>query len=105
MLYIKTIHLLDELEIQLKLVDLWSEQAPSEQALASTVPFACDQMSFSCWLQFIFLPRMRMLISAKQPLPNRIALSPMAEQVWQGHSDMQGVMLTINQLDTLLNDA
>lgn len=104
MLYIKTTQLLDELEAGLKSVDLWSEQAPSEQALASSVPFACDQMSFPNWLQFIFLARMRMLIHSRQPLPNSIGLTPMAEQVWQGE-DMRGLIVILKQLDTLLNDA
>ncbi len=104
MLYSKTSQLLDELEAQLKRFNLWSAQSPSAQAMASTVPFACDHMSFDAWLQFIFLPRMRALIKTNQPLPSKMALLPMAEQVWPITEERLALMKTIKQLDELLHD-
>lgn len=103
MLYSKTSSLLDELETQLKHANAWSEEPPSEQAMASIAPFACDQMSFDAWLQFIFLPKMRHLIKTHQPLPSSMALLPMAEQVWSSSHERLALMLIIKQLDELFN--
>lgn len=71
--------LLVDLERHLIGLDLWSQTTPSDEAMASEAPFACDTMPFEQWLQFIFLPRMHILVEKEQPLPSSIAIAPMAE--------------------------
>jgi hypothetical protein len=44
------------IEQELKVQGWWSADTPSDEMLASTVPFAVDSMSFEQWLQWIFLP-------------------------------------------------
>jgi uncharacterized protein YqcC (DUF446 family) len=65
---------------ELHVMGLWQEQNPAPEALASVEPFAVDQLSFSQWLQFIFLPRMEQLIEAQAPLPQNCSIAPMAEE-------------------------
>lgn len=60
----------------------WADEPPSDEALASTVPFAVDSMSFEQWLQWIFLPRMKIIIELGQPLPNASGILVMAETVF-----------------------
>ncbi|MNI86343.1 hypothetical protein D3C73_1434340 [compost metagenome] len=60
----------------------WADEPPSDEALASTVPFAVDSMSFEQWLQWIFLPRMKIIIELGQPLPNASSILVMAETVF-----------------------
>ena len=50
--------LLMAIEAQLRQLNLWEEEAPTAEALASSEPFAIDTLSFTQWLQFIFLPTM-----------------------------------------------
>lgn len=75
--------LLCELEEVLNAADLWSCDQPSPAALASQQPFACDTLTFEQWLQFIFLPRLTVLLKSGETVPT-MALLPMAEETWQG---------------------
>lgn len=70
------------IERELQVQGWWSDASPSKQALASTVPFAVDTLSFEQWLQWIFLPRMRLIIERGQPLPNASGILVMAETVF-----------------------
>lgn len=95
--------LLEELQLKLLDANLWSEYPPSEQAMSSDAPFACDTMSFENWLQFIFVPKMQLLIINNQRLPCNIALLPMAEQMWQRSPEVQRVLEIIGKLDEVLS--
>ena len=104
MLYQKTQQQLLLIEHELKRIGCWSDTEPSPQALMSTMPFACDLMPLEQWLQFIFIPKMQQLIIAKQPLPNKISIAPMAEHVWSSAMDKALLIKQINELDILLNE-
>ncbi|PRO73011.1 pseudouridine synthase [Alteromonas alba] len=75
--------LLFELEEILKAAGLWSAVTPSQEALASQQPFACDTLAFEQWLQFIFIPRLQALLKTNT-LPPPMQIQPMAEVIWQG---------------------
>jgi len=60
----------------------WQDEPPSDEALESTVPFAVDTMNFEQWLQWIFLPRMKIIIELGHPLPNASGILVMAESVF-----------------------
>lgn len=96
--------LLQRLAEALREAELWSAQAPSEQAMSSTAPFACDSMAFEQWLQFIFLPRMQALIDGAQPLPRNFAIAPMGEETLDQVRAVS-VMKVLVAIDTLMSDA
>lgn len=104
MLYSQTQIKLAQIIHELQGVGLWSANAPSDKAMASTAPFACDLMPFEQWLQFIFIPRMQALIDAGQPLPRQIAIVPMAEHVWSEQATLAPLIGVLNELDILLNE-
>jgi len=79
-MYPQTALLLNQIEAELRQLELWSAVPPDSAALASTLPFCCDTLSFAQWLQFVFLPRMRALVEGQLPLPANSAISVMAEQ-------------------------
>ena len=87
--------LLEQLSITLNQLGLWSDMPPKPEALLSTQPFAIDTLRFDQWLQFIFLPKMEMLIESGQPLPNKIALLPMAEQVYLAQTQEYSALLDV----------
>ncbi|KDN97266.2 MULTISPECIES: YqcC family protein [Pseudomonas] len=70
------------IEHELRLQGWWSDEPPSAQALASTVPFAVDSMNFDQWLQWIFLPKMKVILEKGLPLPNASGILVMAETVY-----------------------
>lgn len=72
--------LLVQIEVQLKLLQLWQLDHPSVEALASREPFCCDTLKFEQWLQFVLIPRMGALIAGDHALPTAIAVAPMAEE-------------------------
>ena len=67
---------------------LWQEQSPSAEALASTEPFAVDQLAFNQWLQFIFVPRFNHLVASQSPLPDSCSIAPMAEEFFKGQKNL-----------------
>ncbi len=60
----------------------WDNEPPTIEALASTVPFAVDTLSFEQWLQWIFLPRMKEILEKGLALPNASGILVMAETVY-----------------------
>lgn len=70
------------IERELRVQGWWSDEVPSAEALASTVPFAVDSMSFEQWLQWIFLPRMKEILERGLALPNASGILVMAETVY-----------------------
>ncbi|QCI10701.1 YqcC family protein [Pseudomonas putida] len=70
------------IERELQVQGWWSAEAPNAEALASTVPFAVDSMAFEQWLQWIFLPRMKLILEHGHPLPNASGILVMAETVF-----------------------
>ena len=86
-------------------MQLWDQQAPSAQALASTEPFAIDRLSFNQWLQFIFLPRMAGIAEAASALPENCSVAPMAEEFCKAEQ-VDGVSLIrhLAAIDALISD-
>jgi uncharacterized protein YqcC (DUF446 family) len=95
--------LLVQLEQDLKQLQLWSEQAPSNDQLNSVQPFAVDTLAFEQWLQFIFIPKMTMLVNSQSQLPTSMAIHPMAEESFnQQNESFNALLTTIKQIDQLI---
>jgi|TARA_B110001469_G_scaffold51019_1_gene49583 uncharacterized protein YqcC (DUF446 family) len=91
------------LQLELQTLGLWSDVAPSENALLSTEPFCCDLMSFAEWLQWIFIPRLNYLAEKKAQLPRKSGIYPMAEVAFKDlQSNIKGLLGSIQRMDTLL---
>lgn len=91
------------LEQTLRQLALWSNVAPSAEALASTAPFCVDTLSFEAWLQWVFLPRMQQILEADLPLPQASALKPMAEIRYADELQrVRPLLLSLARLDDLI---
>lgn len=96
--------ILSELEAALQAENLWSEQPPTADALASTAPFCCDTMPLEHWLQFVLLPKMRALLATGVPLPQQCAISPLAEHVYADNlSAVTALLAAIKRLEQCLH--
>lgn len=83
----------------------WSSELMSAEALNSKQPFCLDTMSFSQWLQFMFIPNIKMLVDMKQALPKLVkgqGLEPMANEVYKNTEADQSILIIIRQIDRLL---
>lgn len=72
------------IEIELRRLSLWSDQPPPADALQSAQPFCIDTLELVEWLQFVFLPKMKVLVEQGQSLPTVSGMAPMAEEYFQG---------------------
>ena len=98
--------LLDALARELQTEQLWDAQPPSEQALASTVPFMFDTLRIEQWLQWVFVPRVHALLDAGAPLPGNCSIHPLAEHQWSSR-DKQALpkkaLSPLEQIDTRMS--
>lgn len=73
---------LNQLTEALRAASLWSTTPPSEEAMASTMPFMYDTLKLEEWLQWVFIPRLHALIDGAQALPTSCSVQPLAEHEW-----------------------
>jgi len=99
--YIST--LLSDLAFELKSLNLWQTLQPSAAELSSSTPFCFDTLTFEQWLQFIFIPKLMVMINQQQALPTKISLTPMAEEAFK-HLSMSAKPLidVIKRIDKTL---
>lgn len=76
----KMADLLLELERELRVLQLWSEEIPSVEQMQSTVPFAADRLALEHWLQWIFIPTIKKIIESDGTLPGECGVHPYAEE-------------------------
>ena len=103
--HIRIASLLIDIEAELRRLQQWQHEAPTPEALASTEPFCVDTLTFAQWLQFIFLPRMRELIDARQVLPEQCNITAMAEVVWADETRAITVINALRQFDETINNS
>ncbi|MCF2948355.1 YqcC family protein [Paraglaciecola aquimarina] len=94
---------LEKLTENLQNTGLWSDKQPSQEAMASVVPFAVDTMPLENWLQFIFIPNMRELIKNKLPLPSKLKILPIAELSFVHVANKQFLLTNIRNIDELFD--
>ncbi|PKF51507.1 YqcC family protein [Enterovibrio nigricans] len=79
----------------------WQNQAPSDDKLASSEPFAINTLSCTEWLQWIFIPKMQFLVDHQFPLPESFSISPYVQEALKGskgHVDITDVTVDIDAL-------
>ncbi|MDO6424557.1 YqcC family protein [Saccharophagus degradans] len=98
--------LLMDLEMHLRSASLWQTHSPSQAALASTQPFCVDTLEFQQWLQFVFIPRLRVLAETGQPLPLQCNVAPMVNDgdVFTGVNARAEIVQTLEQIDALISN-
>ncbi|MGA4319446.1 YqcC family protein [Ectopseudomonas hydrolytica] len=94
------------IERELRVLGWWQEQAPSAEALASQEPFCVDTLTFEQWLQWMFLPRMKLLLETGAQLPSVSGIQAMAEMVYREQPGLARRLLELlGEFDRLLTRA
>ncbi|MCC5856277.1 MAG: YqcC family protein [Idiomarina sp.] len=102
----KTAQILVQLRNELIAHELWESTPPAPEALQSNQPFAVDTLDFHQWLQFIMIPELEHRIAHGIALPSKIAVSPMAFEVWRGKwKERRELIALLKQLDDHLSDS
>ena len=79
---------------------LWQNEPPSDEKLASTLPFCVDTLTFSEWLQWVMYPKLIVIVETKAKLPANSNMASMAEQAFKKEpSDTRELLALIVQLD------
>ena len=96
---------LQQLEEELCRLGWWEETPPEPSALASTQPFHADTIAFQQWLQWIFIPRVRELITNEERLPGRCDITPMGEVAWREEQpeQVESLLSLLRSLDRQLS--
>lgn len=95
-----------DIEAQLRQLSLWERVPPSSRALASVEPFCVDTLSLPQWLQFVFLPTVYQMLEEGAALPERCAITPMAEEFFSGSKLATADLLAaLRRIDGLLSGA
>lgn len=98
----KILFLLDALEEELKEIKWWEERSPTDEALSSCVPFCADTLTFTQWLQWVYLPKMRDYVITNGKAPAKSNLYAIAEIAWAGSAqDCARLYSIIQALDVL----
>lgn len=80
----------------------WHTEVPSPAAMASRTPFCADTLSFTQWLQFIFIPKMRDLLESGAALPAHSGIAVMAEQKLDANPAREILLTQLRAFDTLI---
>lgn len=92
-------------EYEMRQHGLWSVLPPSDRALASQEPFCVDTLLFEEWLQWVFLPRMKLILEANLPLPGASGIRVMAEQVYAERlGSLDGLLKALEAFDRLIEE-
>jgi uncharacterized protein YqcC (DUF446 family) len=62
----KVLEKLSEIETEMKQIGLWQNEALMSEQYQFHQAFAMDTMSFSQWLQFVFIPKVKEAAKASQ---------------------------------------
>ena len=97
--------LITQLEAELRKHKLWQTERPSEQALASQLPFAIDSLTFTQWLQFIFIEKITQLLQLNLALPTKMAVAPMASEYFRLQTNTcPEIVALITRIDLTMNE-
>jgi uncharacterized protein YqcC (DUF446 family) len=95
--------LLLEIETELRLFDRWSFEPPPSQAFESEFPFCCDILEAVEWLQFIFIPKIKLIIDTQSELPSCCGIATYVEESMQSEdSNADTLLALLVQVDEIL---
>ena len=92
---------LDEIEQEMKRVGLWQEGPLEPERYNFSSAFAMDTMSFDQWLQFIFVPRVRGIISEGGKFPASSSVGAQAVREFDTYPNAQRLISLLSEFDSL----
>lgn len=75
---------LEEIVAEMKRIGYWQEEPLRPEQYDFRSAFAMDTMTFSQWLQFIFVPRVEQILDSQGTFPSRSQVGTQAIREWDG---------------------
>ncbi len=94
---------LNELQIVMRLHQVWEEVAPSAENLANDQPFCIGTLSATQWLQWVFIPRMNALLDANAELPHNFFITPYLEEALKSEKYLSELCKPVHQIESKLS--
>lgn len=100
-LYSEVERKISEIEAEMKRIGYWSLEPLPEGAYEFQQAFAMDTMAFSQWLQFILIPRVRLIIEQKGDFPSDSMVGVQAVREFDGDSKASSLVTLLSEFDEL----
>jgi uncharacterized protein YqcC (DUF446 family) len=94
---------IDRLEATMRAADEWEAEPPPARLLASKQPFCFDTLTFTQWLQWLMIPRMREILDNYDELPQSSAILPYAEEFVREQGHGRELLQLIERFDELIS--
>jgi uncharacterized protein YqcC (DUF446 family) len=104
-LYGRAAGLAAKIEAEMKAIGCWSEQALPEAAYDFHQAFARDTMSFTQWLQYVLIPRVRQIVADQDDFPARCRVGVQAIREFDGDARASGLTALLIEFDALLDES
>ena len=92
---------IDRVEAELKRMGWWRNEPLPPEMYQFTQAFAMDTMPFSCWLQFILIPRVRGIIEARGEFPSTSMVAGQAVREFDGVPEADNLLSALSDFDAL----
>ena len=92
---------INRVEAALKTIGYWRNEPLPPEMYQFTQAFAMDTMPFSCWLQFIFIPRVRSIIETGGAFPRTSMVAAQAVREFDGVPETEGLISSLSEFDAL----
>jgi uncharacterized protein YqcC (DUF446 family) len=90
----------DLIEAEMRDIGMWQDQPLRPEQLKFTEAFAMDTMTFSQWLQFIFLPRVREAVATNE-FPSGSSVGTQAVHEFDGYPEADRLVTLLSEFDAL----
>jgi uncharacterized protein YqcC (DUF446 family) len=94
------VHYADQIEAEMRSIGMWQSGPLQPEQLDFKQAFAMDTMTFSQWLQFIFLPRVREAAAAND-FPSGSSVGAQAVREFDGNPETDRLITLLSEFDSL----
>lgn len=99
----KAERMITEIETEMKHIGYWRSESLPPEAYSFQQAFAMDTMTFSQWLQFVFLRRVHQIIEEKGSFPTKSMVGTQAIREFDGDPLAAQLVSLLNEFDGLFN--
>jgi uncharacterized protein YqcC (DUF446 family) len=92
---------LGAIEDELKRISWWQAQPLSAEQYDFQQAFAMDTMTFSQWLQFIFIPRVKDIVESRGEFPKSSSVGTQAVREFDSLPEAETLITLLSEFDAL----
>ncbi len=103
--YAQVALMIDRIEAEMRAIGLWQHEALEPSRYEFSRAFAMDTMSFSQWLQFVFIARVRETINSHGAFPAQSMVAAQAVREYDGLHEASKLLTLLSAFDALIEKA